>query len=54
MATIEKRGKGYRITVSLGYDMDGKQIKERMTWTPDPGMSERTIKSELEQGGRSL
>ncbi len=47
MATIEKRGKGYRITVSLGYDMDGKQIKERMTWTPDPGMSERTIKSEL-------
>lgn len=47
MATIEKRGKGYRITVSLGYDVDGKQIKERMTWTPDPGMSERAVKSEL-------
>lgn len=47
MATIEKRGKAYRITVSLGYDVDGKQIKERMTWTPDPGMSERAIKIEL-------
>lgn len=47
MATIEKRGKSYRITVSLGYDVDGKQIKERMTWTPDPGMSERAVKSEL-------
>ena len=47
MATVEKRGKSYRITVSLGYDVDGKQIKERMTWTPDAGMSERTIKSEL-------
>ena len=47
MATVEKRGKTYRITVSLGYDVDGKQIKERMTWTPEPGMSERAIKSEL-------
>ena len=47
MATIEKRGNGYRITVSLGYDVDGKQIKERTVWYPDPGMSEKKIKSEL-------
>ena len=47
MATVEKRGAGYRITVSLGYDVDGRQIKERMTWTPEPGMKERAIQSEL-------
>lgn len=47
MATIEKRGEGYRITVSMGYDIHGKQIKERMTWLPEPGMSRRQIEKEL-------
>ena len=41
MATIEKRGNSYRITVSNGYDVSGKQIREKMTWTPEPGMTKR-------------
>lgn len=43
MATVEKRGSGYRITVSAGYDMQGRQIKKRMTWTPAHGMTEKQI-----------
>lgn len=27
MATTQKRGDGYRITVSCGYDLTGKQIR---------------------------
>lgn len=49
MPTIEKRGSGYRITVSAGYDMQGKQIKKRMTWTPLPGMTEKQVQKELER-----
>ena len=49
MATIEKRGKGYRITVAAGIDMTGKQIRHRIVWTPEPGMTERQIKKELER-----
>lgn len=49
MPTIEKRGSGYRITVSAGYDMQGKQIKKRMTWNPLPGMTEKQIQKELER-----
>lgn len=47
MATIEKRGKSYRIIVSNGYDINGKQIREKMTWTPEPGMTPAKIKKEL-------
>lgn len=49
MATVEKRGSGYRITVSAGYDMQGRQIKKRMTWTPPHGMTEKQTKKELER-----
>lgn len=47
MATIEKRGDSYRITVSCGYDIHGKQIKHRMTWTPEPAMTQKRISKEL-------
>jgi len=47
MATIEKRGDAYRITVTDGYDIHGKQIRHRMTWTPKPGMTEKQIEKEL-------
>lgn len=47
MATIEKKGNGYRITVSLGYDMDGKQRRKRMMWTPDPKMTPKQAAKEL-------
>lgn len=47
MATIEKRGKGYRITVAAGIDMNGKQIRHRLVWTPDEKMTPRQIEKEL-------
>lgn len=47
MATIEKRGESYRIIVSNGYDINGKQIREKMTWTPEPGMTKRQIEKTL-------
>ncbi len=49
MATIEKRNGSYRITVSAGYDLQGKQIKKRMTWTPADSMTERQIEKELKR-----
>ena len=47
MATIKKQGRGYKITVSNGYDIKGRHLREHMTWTPDPGMTERQIEKEL-------
>lgn len=47
MATIEKRGKSYKITVSCGYNSKGVQQRRRMTWTPEPGMTTRQIEKEL-------
>lgn len=49
MATVSKRGKSYKITVSCSYDIEGKQIRKHLTWTPPDGMSERQIKKELER-----
>lgn len=39
MATITKRGNNYRIKVSLGYDLDGKQIIKSTTFTPPDNVS---------------
>lgn len=47
MATIEKRGGRYKITVSNGYDINGKQLRARMTWTPDAKMTPRQIEKEM-------
>lgn len=49
MATVVKRGKGYKITVSKGYDIAGKQLREHMTWIPESHMTDRQIKKELER-----
>ena len=49
MATIQKRGDTYRITVSCGYDLNGKQIRRTMTWAPEQGMTARQIKKELDR-----
>lgn len=49
MATIQKRGKSYKITVSCGYDLSGKQIRKHMTWKPEPGMTAKQIEKELER-----
>lgn len=47
MATVEKRGKSYRITVAAGIDLSGKQIRRRMLWTPDEKLTTRQIEKEL-------
>ncbi len=39
MASIEKRGNGYRITVCLGTDIYGKKLFEKITYRPDPGLT---------------
>ncbi len=47
MATITKRNKSYRIKVSCGYDCNGKQVIQSMTWTPKENMTEKQIQKEL-------
>lgn len=49
MATTQKRSDSYKITVSCGYDINGKQIRRTTTWTPEPGMTARQIEKELER-----
>lgn len=49
MAMVQKRGNSYRITVSCGYDMTGKQIRKHNTWTPEPGMTAKQTEKELER-----
>jgi integrase len=49
MATIQKRGKSYRIRVSVGYDSAGKQIIKSMTWRPEPSMTPKQIENKLKQ-----
>lgn len=49
MATITKRKNSYRITVSCGYDVNNKQIRKSMTWTPLPDMTPKQIEKELQK-----
>ena len=49
MATITQRGDSYRIKVSCGYDVNGKQVVQTKTWRPEPDMTARQIKKELER-----
>ena len=47
MANITKRKNSYSIRVSCGYDVNGKQIFQCMTWVPDEGMTPKQIEKEL-------
>lgn len=47
MATIRKRGNSYQIRVSCGYDVNGNQVEQSMTWKPDKKMTEKQIEKEL-------
>lgn len=47
MATVKKQGAGYKITVSMGYDRHGKQIRRHKTWVPPQGMTSRQLTKEL-------
>ena len=37
--SIRKRGNTYTITVSLGYDEQGRQIRKNTTYTPPEGVT---------------
>lgn len=49
MASIKKRGDAYLITVSKGYDITGKQLREYMTWVPPAGMTEKQAEREVKR-----
>ena len=49
MATVTKRGNSYRIKVSCGYDVHGKQVVQSKTWKPTPGMTGKQIEKELQR-----
>ena len=55
LAVIEERRNktgdvtSYRIRVSLGYDVNGKQIIKLKTWKPLPGMTKTQIRRELDK-----
>lgn len=50
MATIERRSdNSYRITVSCGYDSNGKQIRKKKTITLPDGMTEKQKQKEVER-----
>lgn len=49
MATVTKRADSYRIKVSCGYDVNGKQVVQTKTWKPEPDMTARQIKKELDR-----
>lgn len=42
-----KRGNTYQIRVSCGYDTNGKQVVQTMTWKPKEGMTPKQIEKEL-------
>ena len=49
MANITKRGNTYRIKISCGYDVSGKQVVKSITYKPDPTKSERWNEKELQR-----
>ncbi len=47
MASIRKKNNSYEIRVSCGYDVNGKQKFQQLTWKPEPGMTPKQIEKEL-------
>lgn len=49
MPTIQKRKDSYKITVSCGYDITGKQIRKTMTYKPESDMTPKQIEKEVQR-----
>lgn len=47
MASIRKKNNSYEIRVSCGYDINGKQKFQQMTWKPEAGMTAKQIEKEV-------
>lgn len=54
MASIEERNGSYRITVSCGRDIYGKKIREKATFTPDPGLTPKKRQKAVEEFARQF
>lgn len=44
-----KNGTSYKITVTKGRDLNGKQIRHYKTWVPERGMTKRQIEKEVQR-----
>ncbi len=49
MASIIKRKNSFFISVSCGYDQNGRQIRRTMTYKPEPNMTEKQIQKEVQR-----
>jgi len=49
MAALVRRGPSYRIIVSMGYDVKGKQVKRTKTWRIPSGMTDKQARKEAEK-----
>ena len=49
MANIRKRGNTYQIRVSCGYNSDGEQVMQTMSWRPPVGMTEKQAEKEVQK-----
>ena len=53
MANIKKiegkTGVSYKVTVTQGRDLNGKQLRHYMTWVPEPKMTQRQIEKEIQR-----
>jgi integrase len=47
MASIQKRGNSYKITVTIGHDVNGKKKRYYKTYTPPEGLSPTKVKKEV-------
>ena len=55
MASITERSNGsFRITVSCGYDIFGKKIRETVTFTPDPSLTPKKRQKAVEDFARQF
>lgn len=54
MASIDKRGNTYRIRVSCGLDINGKQIIEAMTYIPTHKEGTKTYEKEIADAARDF
>ena len=54
MASIRERNGSYQITVSCGYDINGKKILETTTFTPDPCLTPNSDSFRCPRAGRIL
>ena len=49
MASIQKHGSKFYITVSMGFDVNGKRLRYTITYQPEPTLSQIKQKKALEK-----